>query len=66
MKGDDGAVRVSVTVEAPPERAFQIFSEQCDAWWPRAHRLGEGVANEEGWPGILPAYAGLVAREGAS
>jgi uncharacterized protein YndB with AHSA1/START domain len=43
MNTDDGsgAVRVSVTVEAPIDRAFQVFTEQCDAWWPRSHRLGE-------------------------
>jgi uncharacterized protein YndB with AHSA1/START domain len=34
-------VRVEVTVEAPIERAFAVFREQVDSWWPRAYRLGE-------------------------
>ena len=34
-------VRVQVTVEAPIERAFAVFTEECDSWWPRSYRLGE-------------------------
>ena len=34
-------VRVSVTVKAPIERAFRVFTERGDAWWPRAYRLGK-------------------------
>lgn len=35
-------VRVEVTIQAPLERAFAVFTEQCDAWWPRAYRLSGG------------------------
>lgn len=33
-------VRVTVTVDAPIERAFRVFTERWDAWWPRSHHLG--------------------------
>lgn len=35
-------VRVTVTVDAPIERAFRVFTERFDAWWPRSYRLQEG------------------------
>ncbi|HEX5900861.1 MAG TPA: SRPBCC family protein [Solirubrobacteraceae bacterium] len=35
------AVRQTVTVEAPPERAFAVFTEGLDSWWPLAtHAIG--------------------------
>jgi uncharacterized protein YndB with AHSA1/START domain len=37
----DTEVRVERVVEAPIERAFSVFAEQCDAWWPRMYRLSE-------------------------
>lgn len=33
-------VSVTVTVEAPAGHAFAVFTEQVDAWWPRAYGLG--------------------------
>jgi uncharacterized protein YndB with AHSA1/START domain len=33
-------VRTSVVVDAPIERAFAVFTEQFDAWWPHAHKIG--------------------------
>lgn len=45
-------VKVAVTVQAPIERAFRVFAEEWDAWWPRSYRLGEaertGLALEPG------------------
>jgi uncharacterized protein YndB with AHSA1/START domain len=38
----DNSVRVQVTVDAPIERAFAMFTERFDTWWPRGHHLGEG------------------------
>jgi uncharacterized protein YndB with AHSA1/START domain len=37
----DTDVRVEVVVDAPIERAFAVFVEQCDDWWPRLYRLSE-------------------------
>jgi uncharacterized protein YndB with AHSA1/START domain len=34
------AVRREVTVQAPPERAFAVFTERFDSWWPRSHHIG--------------------------
>ena len=33
-------VRKSVTVAASVERAFQVFTEGFDTWWPRSHSIG--------------------------
>ena len=35
------AVRKSVTVNASPEAAFEIFTADFDSWWPRSHHLGK-------------------------
>lgn len=37
----DMPVRKSVTVKADPARAFQIFTEGLDSWWPRTHHIGQ-------------------------
>jgi uncharacterized protein YndB with AHSA1/START domain len=34
-------VRRSVTVNASVERAFRVFSEGFDSWWPRTHHIGK-------------------------
>src|SRR2546423_6570595 len=35
------AVRKSVTVNATPKEAFQVFTEDFDSWWPRSHHIGK-------------------------
>jgi uncharacterized protein YndB with AHSA1/START domain len=42
----DTAVRRSITVAAPVERAFTVFTENLDAWWPREHHIGEADMKE--------------------
>ncbi|QCI66050.1 SRPBCC family protein [Phreatobacter stygius] len=34
------AVRRSVTVEASPDKAFEIFTASFGRWWPRSHKIG--------------------------
>jgi uncharacterized protein YndB with AHSA1/START domain len=34
------SVRKSVVVTTSPERAFQVFTEGIDRWWPREHHIG--------------------------
>jgi uncharacterized protein YndB with AHSA1/START domain len=34
-------VRKSIVVNAPRAHVFAIFTERHDAWWPRAHHIGE-------------------------
>jgi uncharacterized protein YndB with AHSA1/START domain len=33
----------TVTVKAPPERAFDLFTTRITDWWPRAHSMGPGA-----------------------
>jgi uncharacterized protein YndB with AHSA1/START domain len=41
MQATDSAVRREITVNATPERAFEVFTEQFGSWWPRSHHIGE-------------------------
>jgi uncharacterized protein YndB with AHSA1/START domain len=41
-------------VKASPERAFRIFTEDMDSWWPRTHHIGKvpmKAVRVEGRPG---------------
>jgi uncharacterized protein YndB with AHSA1/START domain len=40
------AVRKEIVVEAPQERAFRVFTEGLDRWWPRAHHIGKAELKE--------------------
>ncbi|MHB8684393.1 MAG: SRPBCC family protein [Dehalococcoidia bacterium] len=33
-------IRRSVTVDAPIGKAFTVFTERFDTWWPRSHKIG--------------------------
>jgi uncharacterized protein YndB with AHSA1/START domain len=35
------AVSKTVTVNAPIEKAFSVFTDGFDTWWPRSHKIGE-------------------------
>jgi uncharacterized protein YndB with AHSA1/START domain len=49
------AVRRSITVNASPERAFDVFTHGFSTWWPlETHHIGKAVAAE----GILEPRAG--------
>ena len=37
---DEVVVRKSVRVKAPIERAFSVFVEQMETWWPASHHIG--------------------------
>ena len=37
----DTTARASVMVDAPQERAFTVFTDGIDSWWPREHTIGE-------------------------
>jgi hypothetical protein len=34
-------VHKTITVKASVERAFQVFTEGFDTWWPRTHHIGK-------------------------
>ncbi len=35
------SLQKQVIVEAPADRAFRIFTEKFDQWWPRGHHIGK-------------------------
>jgi len=37
----DVPVRKNVTVKASVERAFRVFTDDVDSWWPRTHHIGK-------------------------
>ena len=42
----DATARASVLVDAPVERAFSVFTDGIDSWWPREHTIGEAELKE--------------------
>ena len=47
-------VRKSITVKASQQRAFDVFTEGFDTWWPRGHHIGNAPMKRaviEGWVG---------------
>jgi len=63
MKTEIEPIRRSVTVAAPPELAFEVFTARLDSWWPlethsRAVDQGEGVTPER--VEFQPFVGGLV------
>jgi uncharacterized protein YndB with AHSA1/START domain len=47
-------VRKSIRVKASPERAFRVFAQQMDTWWPKTHHIGNSPMKGivvEGRPG---------------
>ena len=45
LETEKAVVRKSVRVEVPIERAFSVFVEQMESWWPASHHIG-GTAFE--------------------
>ena len=37
----EAVVRKNVRVQAPIERAFSVFVEQMETWWPATHHIGK-------------------------
>ena len=37
---EEAVVRKSIRVRVPIERAFSVFVEQMEVWWPPAHHIG--------------------------
>ena len=37
----EAVVRKSVRVQAPIQRAFSVFIEQMETWWPATHHIGK-------------------------
>jgi uncharacterized protein YndB with AHSA1/START domain len=41
--GDENAVRKEIVVEAAAERAFRVFTERMELWWPPEHHIGQAA-----------------------
>jgi uncharacterized protein YndB with AHSA1/START domain len=39
----DVPVRKTIIVNVSTERAFRVFTEGFDSWWPRSHHIGKGA-----------------------
>ena len=60
------AARRSITVNATPERAFDVFTAGFSTWWPlESHHIGETMATEAIIE-PLPAAAGSSATPTAT
>ncbi len=46
LQASDTSVRTSITVQAPIERAFAVFTEGIGSWWPPTHHIVEGEIAE--------------------
>jgi len=40
IESQHAPVRKSITVRASVPQAFEVFTEDCDSWWPRTHHIG--------------------------
>ncbi|MEV6135409.1 SRPBCC family protein [Nocardia sp. NPDC051990] len=40
-------VRVEFVVDAPIDRAYDVFTNGIDSWWPRGHHIGKGELAQE-------------------
>ena len=40
-KDHDVSVRKQLTVEAPIDRVYRVFTENMTAWWPSTHHIGK-------------------------
>jgi len=50
----DQPVHKTITVQASPERAFQVFTGGIDTWWPRTHHIGQSAMTKT----VIECYAG--------
>jgi uncharacterized protein YndB with AHSA1/START domain len=46
MQATTTSVQTSITVEAPIERAFSVFTDGIGTWWPPEHHILEGELAE--------------------
>lgn len=53
-------IRKALTVRASPQKAFQVFTDGIDRWWPRTHTVGETpLARAVIEPGVGGRWYGL-------
>lgn len=46
MRISAAPVKKSIRVNAPPARAFEVFANRFDSWWPRDHHIGKAAMKQ--------------------
>ncbi|HZC26252.1 MAG TPA: SRPBCC family protein [Actinopolymorphaceae bacterium] len=46
-QADPRTARSEITVNVPVEKAFEVFTNGIDTWWPRDHHIGAGKLDKE-------------------
>ena len=54
MTASEAPVRKSITVQASADKAFRVFTEGFDGWWPRTHHIGKSPMTKA----IIEGFAG--------
>jgi Activator of Hsp90 ATPase homolog 1-like protein len=54
MTASETPVRKSVTVQASVDKAFRVFTEGLDTWWPRTHHIGKSPMTK----GVMEGFVG--------
>ena len=57
-------VRRSVVVRASAERAFSIFTDDFDSWWPRSHHIGSSPMTKAFIEGRKGGRCGALQEDG--
>ncbi len=54
MTASEAPVRKSLTVPPSIHKAFKVFTEGFDTWWPRTHHIGQSPMTK----GVIEGFAG--------
>jgi uncharacterized protein YndB with AHSA1/START domain len=58
-------VQKTITVEASPQRAFEVFTAGIDTWWPRSHHIGKSPMKKNILEGRVGGRCYSVQEDGA-
>jgi uncharacterized protein YndB with AHSA1/START domain len=61
---ESNTVQKTITVEASPERAFEVFTAGIDTWWPRTHHIGKSPMKKSIIEGRLGGRCYTVQEDG--
>jgi len=58
-------VQKTITVEATPAHAFEVFTAGIDTWWPRSHHIGKSPLKETRIEGRVGGRCYALQEDGA-